>query len=150
ALRQAFSVRHDSFPRDMAGLEQELRRSVAKRATWTVAAIAGLFLMSVGAISYFIWRSSLPTGDAYEKDGQFACFNDAEYPTSWRDEASFCAPYGCNFGKLPQDACLTLGARKGSKTVIHGNVGGPRSNECWLQHSCGDLRPHSEFTFFRM
>jgi hypothetical protein len=37
ALRQAFSVRHDSFPRDMSGLEQELRRFVPARAIWKVA-----------------------------------------------------------------------------------------------------------------
>ena len=86
----------------------------------------------------------------YSKVGNFACFNEAEYPNSWRGEAAICAPYGCNFGKMSEDACLTLGARKQSKTVIHGNTGTSRANECWLQHSCGDLRPHSEFTLFRM
>jgi hypothetical protein len=150
AFRQAFSVRHDSFPRDMAGLEQELRRSVSTRATWKVAAISGLFIISLGAISYYVWQSSLAPAHTYSKAGNFACFNAAEYPNSWRDEASFCAPYGCNFGKMSQAACLTLGARKESKTVIHGNTGGPRANECWLQHSCGDLREHSEFTLFKM
>src|SRR6516165_4827957 len=85
----------------------------------------------------------------YSKVGNFACFNEAEYPNSWRGEAAICAPYGCNFGKMSEDACLTLGARKQSKTVIHGNTGTSRANECWLQHSCGDLRPHSEFTLFR-
>jgi hypothetical protein len=34
AFRQAFSVRHESFPRDMLGLEQELRRFVPTRGTW--------------------------------------------------------------------------------------------------------------------
>ena len=85
----------------------------------------------------------------YSKVGNFACFNEAEYPNSWRGEAAICAPYGCNFGKMSEDACLTLGARKQSKTVIHGNTGTSRANECWLQHSCGDLRPHGEFTMFR-
>jgi hypothetical protein len=86
----------------------------------------------------------------YSKIGNFACFSKAEYPDSWREEASLCVQYGCNFGKMSQDACLTLGARKRSKTVIHGNTGTTRANECWLQHSCSDLRPHSEFTLFRM
>jgi hypothetical protein len=81
--------------------------------------------------------------------GHFACFDDAKYPDRWRDEASLCAAYGCNFGKMAEDACLALGASKGSKTVIHGNTGTSRANECWLQHSCGDLRPHSEFTLFK-
>ena len=31
AFQQALSVRHDSFPRDMSGLEQELRRSIPTR-----------------------------------------------------------------------------------------------------------------------
>ena len=60
-----------------------------------------------------------------------------------------CVTYGCNFGKMSQDACLALALKKGSKTVIHGNTGTSRANECWLQHSCGDLRPHSEFSLFR-
>ena len=91
-----------------------------------------------------------PSAKIYSKIGNFACFSKADYPDSWREEASLCAPYGCNFGKMSEDACLTLGARKRSKTVIHGNTGTSRANECWLQHSCGDLRPHSEFTLFRM
>jgi hypothetical protein len=86
---------------------------------------------------------------AYTKSGSFACFSKADYPNSWRQEASLCAPYGCNFGKMSQDACLTLGLKKGSKTVIHGNTGTTRANECWLQHSCGDLRPHYEFSLFK-
>jgi TIR domain len=150
AFRQAFSVRHDSFPRDMLGLEQELRRSVSTRGTWKVAVISGLFIISLGAISYYVWRSPLTSEKTYSKVGNFACFSEAEYPDSWRGEASLCGPYGCNFGKMSQDACLTLGARKRSKTVIHGNAGTTRANECWLQHSCGDLRPHGEFTMFRM
>jgi hypothetical protein len=88
------------------------------------------------------------TAKTYSKVGNFACFSNAEYPDSWREEASMCTPYGCNFGKMSEDACLTLGATKGSKTVIHGNTGTSRANECWLQHSCGDLRRHSEFTLF--
>jgi hypothetical protein len=150
AFRQAFSVRHDSFPRDMWQLEQELRRSVSTRRTWKAAAISGLFIISLGAVSYSVWRSPFTSAKTYSKFGNFACFSEAEYPDSWREEAPLCAPYGCNFGKMSQDACLTLGARKQSKTVIHGNSGTTRANECWLQHSCGDLRPHGEFTLFRM
>jgi hypothetical protein len=85
----------------------------------------------------------------YAKSGSFACFDKADYPNSWRQEASMCVTYGCNFGKMSQDACLALALKKGSKTVIHGNTGTSRANECWLQHSCGDLRPHSEFSLFR-
>ena len=86
----------------------------------------------------------------YSKSGNFACFGQAEYPDSWREEASLCFSYGCNFGKMSEDACLTFGAVKRSKTVIHGIPGTTHSNECWLQQSCGDLRPHGEFTLFRM
>jgi hypothetical protein len=150
AFRQAFSVRHDSFPRDMSGLEQELRRFVPARAIWKVAVIAGLFAISLGAISYFVWWSLLPSAKSYARFGNFACFAEGQYPESWREDASFCTSYGCSFGKLSRDACLTLGARKGSKTVIHGNAGTSRADECWLQHSCGDLRSHGEFTMFRM
>ena len=150
AFRQAFSVRHDSFPRDMSGLEQELRRFVPARAIWKVAVIAGLCAISLGAISYFVWWSLLPSAKSYARFGNFACFAEAQYPESWREDASFCASYGCSFGKLSRDACLTLGARKGSKTVIHGNADTSRADECWLQHSCGDLRSHGEFTMFRM
>jgi len=150
AFRQALSVRHDSFPRDMSGLEQELRRAVSTRTIWKVAVISGLFIMSLSAISYYVWRIPLASAKTYSKVGNFACFSKAEYPDSWREEASLCAPYGCNFGKMPEDACLALGARKRSKTVIHGNTGTTRVNECWLQDSCGDLQPHSEFTLFKM
>jgi hypothetical protein len=163
AYRQAFSVRHDSFPRDMWELEQELRRFVSTQRTWKVAVISGLFILSLSAISYYVWRSQLtsaekyliwrspPTSaEAYSKAGSFACFGDAEYPDSWREEAPLCVAYGCLYGKMTQDACLTLGAKKGSKTVIHGKTGTSRANECWLQDSCGDLRPHHEFTLFRM
>jgi hypothetical protein len=150
AFRQAFSVRHDSFPRDMRGMEQELRRSVSTRGTWKVAVISGLLIFSLGAISYYIWWLPLTSAKAYSRFGNFACFSEAQYPDSWREEASFCVPYGCNFGKMDRDACLTLGARKQSKTVIHGNTGTTRANECWLQNSCGDLRSHGEFTMFRM
>ena len=86
----------------------------------------------------------------YSKVGNFACFAEAEYPDSWREEAPLCAAYGCNFGKMSQDACLALAARKGSKTVIHGNKNSSRANECWLQNSCGNLQPHYEFSLFRM
>jgi hypothetical protein len=86
----------------------------------------------------------------YTKSGNFACFSKAEFPSSWRDEAAMCVHFGCNFGKMSEEACLALGARKGSKTVIHGNPGTTRANECWLQNSCGELRPHGEFTLFKM
>jgi TIR domain len=151
AFRQAFSVRHDSFPRDMWGLEQELRRALPKRWIWKLTvAVSGLFIISSGAISYYFWRSPVALETAYAKVGNFACFSDAEFPGSWREEAPLCAPYGCNFGKMSRDACLALGARKQSKTVIHGNAGTSRANECWLQHSCGNLQPHYEFTMFKM
>jgi hypothetical protein len=151
AFRQAFSVRHESFPRDMWVLEQELRRSLSTRGTWkVVAVISGLVIISLGAISYYMWLSPLTSAKTYTKVGNFACFGAAEYPDRWRDQASLCVPYGCNFGKMSEDACLALGAKRGSKTVIHGTPGTTRSNECWLQNSCGDLRPHSEFTLFRM
>src|ERR1700730_18667261 len=106
AFRQAYSVRHDSFPRDMLGLEQELRRSVSTRGTWKVAVISGLFIILLGAISYYVWRSPLTSAKTYSKAGNFACFSEAEYPDSWRGQASLCAPYGCNFGKMSEDACL--------------------------------------------
>jgi hypothetical protein len=122
----------------------------AARWIWKAAVISGLFAMSLGAMSYYVWRSPFTSTNAYSIVGNFACFGGAEYPNSWREEAPVCTPYGCNFGKMSQDACLTLGAKKQSETVIHGNVGTSRANECWLQHSCGDLRPHGEFTLFRM
>jgi hypothetical protein len=149
AFRQAFSVQHESFPRDMWELEQELRRFLSTRGTWkVVAVISGLFIISLGAISYYMWPSPLTSAKTYSRVGNFACFSAAEYPDGWRDQASVCVAYGCNFGKMSQDECLALGARRGSKTVIHGTPGTTRSNECWLQNSCGDLRPHSDFTLF--
>jgi hypothetical protein len=151
AFRQAFSVRHDSFPRDMRGLEQELRRSIPRRWIWkSAAAVAGLFILSSGTLFYYLWRSPVVLETAYAKVGNLACFSDAEFPESWREEAPLCAPYGCNFGKMSRDACLALAARKGAKTVIHGNVNTSRANECWLQNSCGNLQPHYEFTMFKM
>jgi hypothetical protein len=154
AFRQAFSVRHESFPRDMLALEQELRRFVPTRGTWTwkLAVISGLSIISLGvtgAISYYVWQSPPMSATTYSKVGYFACFGGAEYPDSWRGEALLCTSYGCLFGKMPEVTCLTLGAKKGSKTVIHGYKGTSRANECWLQDSCGDLRPHNEFTLFR-
>jgi TIR domain len=140
-----------------AKLDAEAARAAAESARpsvrwkWSVAAIAGLLLVSsLGAISYYVWRSPDASAAAYSKAGNFACFDDATFPRSWRDEASIFAPYGCNFGKMPRDACLALGARKQSQTVIHGNAGTSRANECWLQNSCGNLQPHSEFTMFKM
>ncbi len=63
---------------------------------------------------------------------------------SWRSEA-ICVDYGCNFGKLSLENCLALGVKKDAREVIHGNAEGGRSNECWLQHSCADLRPNGDF-----
>jgi hypothetical protein len=147
ALRQALSIRHDSFPRDMSGLEQELRPSISTRDNRKVAAISGLSVLLLGAIACYVWWSSATT---YSKVGNFACFNEAAYPDSWREEATLCTAYGCNFGKMSQPACLTLGASKRSRTVIHGNTSTTRANECWLQNSCVDLRSHGEFTLFKM
>jgi TIR domain len=154
AFQQAFSVRHESFPRDMSELEQELRRFVPTRGsrTWKTAVISGLSIISLGvagAVSYYVRQSSPVSATAYSKVGYFACFGGAEYPDGWRSEAPLCTSYGCLFGKMTEAACLTLAASKGSKTVIHGYKGTSRADECWLQNSCGDLRPHSEFTLFR-
>jgi TIR domain len=169
-------VRADRMPRDAEArraAEQEPTRVEEKRRTakanaeltraevesmsrpatqriWKVAVIFGLLITSSGGISYYLWRSPLASATTYAASGNFACFDKAEYPDSWRAEAPLCAPYGCNFGKMSQDACLALGARKQSKMVIHGNTGTSRTNECWLQNSCGDLQPHAEFTLFRM
>jgi hypothetical protein len=150
SFRQAFSIRHDSFSRDMWELEQEFRRHLPAQRTWKLAAIFALIAISAGAISYYVWRSPPASPNAYSRIGRFACFGGADFPDSWQNEASLCTTYGCNFGKMSEDACLALGARKRSKTVIHGNKGTSRANECWLQDSCGDLRPHVEFSLFRM
>jgi hypothetical protein len=149
AYRQALSVRHDSFPRDMRGLEQELRLAMPKGGAWKLAAACGLLATAAGAIAYFVWRSTLPSAQEYYASGNFACFTEAEYPASWKNDLAICTNYGCNFGKMSREACLTVGAKKQSQTVIHGNAGTNRENECWLQHSCGDLREHGGFTMFR-
>jgi hypothetical protein len=62
AFRQAFSVRHDSFPRDMSGLEQELRRAASTRGIWKAALISSLLIISLGVVSYYVWR--FPLGSA--------------------------------------------------------------------------------------
>lgn len=87
-----------------------------------------------------------PTG--YRSVGAYACFGGADYPQAWRNEAT-CNAYGCNFGTLNRNQCLALGASKGAREVVHGTSGGGRSNECWLQNSCADVRPHTEFVSFR-
>lgn len=124
----------------VATFEDHLRR-------FPGCAFAGLAQAKIEALKV----AALPSAaaKAYSMSGNFACFNKADYPNSWRQEASMCVTYGCNFGKMSQEACLALGLRKGSKTIIHGNTGTTRANECWLQHSCGDLRPHSEFSLFK-
>jgi len=151
ARRNAIILRQNCFGRDADALIEKIRASrPTTRSIWKIAAISGLFIISSGAISYYVWPFPIASATAYAAAGNFACFDKAEYPDSWRAEAPLCGPYGCNFGKLSQDACLALAASKQSKTVIHGNMGTTRANECWLQHSCGDLRPHAEFTLFRM
>jgi hypothetical protein len=152
ARRNAIILRHDSFGRDTDALIEKIRASrPTKRSVWKIAVIfAGLFIISSGAISYYVWLFPDASASAYAAAGNFACFSKAEYPESWRTEAPLCGPYGCNFGKMSQDACLALGLKKQSKTVIHGNTGTTRANECWLQNSCGDLQPHGEFTLFKM
>ncbi len=124
----------------LAMFEDHLRR-------FPGCAFAGLAQAKIDGLK----TAALPPASAtpYAKSGSFACFDKAEYPSAWRDEAALCATYGCNFGKMSQAACLALATKKGSRTVIHGNTGTTRANECWLQHSCGDLRPHSEFSLFR-
>jgi len=149
AHRNAIVVRHDCFGRDADALIQAIRASQPPRSTWKIAAISALLMVAAAAISYYVWPFSSASPTAYAAAGNFACFDKATYPDDWRAEAPLCGPYGCNFGKMSQSACLALGARKRSKTVIHGNAGTTRASECWLQESCGDLRPHGEFTLFR-
>jgi hypothetical protein len=148
-LRNAISVGSDSFGRDAETLIEKIPLSRPRtKLFWMAVVLAGLSVLALGAaVSSYVWPS--PSLKAYAADGSFACFDKAEYPDGWRVEAPLCGPYGCNFGKMSQAACLALGARKQSKTVIHGNMGTTRANECWLQNSCGDLRPHGEFTLFR-
>jgi hypothetical protein len=124
----------------LAMFEDHLRR-------FPNCAFAGLAQTKIEALKATAAPSAALT--VYAKSGSFACFNKADYPSSWRNEASLCAPYGCNFGKMSQEACLALAIKKQAKTVIHGNPGTTRANECWLQQSCGDLRAHNEFTFFK-
>lgn len=146
----AIEVRSDSFGRDAETLIEKIRVSrPTKKLLRMAAAISGLFVLSLGACFYYGWLSPHASAAPYAPAGNFACFDKAEYPDSWRAEA-YCVPYGCNFGKLSRDACLALGAKKQSKTVIHGNIGSSSANECWLQHFCGDLQPHGGFTLFRM
>lgn len=88
-----------------------------------------------------------PAGGGIRSRDGYACYGGAVYPDSWRSEAS-CGSYGCNFGRMSRERCLALGVEKGAGEVIHGNPGGGRSNECWLQDSCADLRPSPDFTYF--
>jgi hypothetical protein len=111
---------------------------------------AGLLTSSKQGEQQATTEERLTSAKAYAQAGNFACFGGAEYPDSWRTEAPLCLVYGCNFGKMSQDACLTLGVRKQSKTVIHGIKDTTHANECWLQNSCRDLRPHGEFMLFKM
>lgn len=93
-------------------------------------------------------RSPQPPTTNYSRKGAFACFGGATFPASWRSEAQ-CVDYGCQFGRLGRDSCLALGARLGAAMVIHGDQQRGRSNECWLQNSCADLRPHADFSLYQ-
>lgn len=150
--RNAMSLRHDSFGRDADALIARLGelRKGRSTLTWVATTALFVFVVSSAAILFYLWPFRPASVVAFAAEGNLACFDKAEYPDQWRAEAPLCGPYGCNFGKMSQDACLALAAKKQSKTVIHGNKGTTRANECWLQQSCGDLRPHGEFTFFRM
>jgi hypothetical protein len=125
-------------------------RPASRSIWWKAAAAVVLLVLLAGSLSYYFWWGPMLSARAYSQVGHFACFDKAEFPEAWRQEATICAPYGCNFGKMSLDACLALGAKKQSQTVIHGNPATTRTNECWLQHYCADLRPHSEFTMFKM
>jgi hypothetical protein len=89
-----------------------------------------------------------PPVASYSSVGAVACFGGADYPPDWANEA-ICGAWGCNFGALPLQSCLVVATQKGALLVIHGNEGGARSNECWLQSSCAELRPHESFTAYR-
>lgn len=84
------------------------------------------------------------TSYGYIKQGNLACFGQASYPSSWNKDAQ-CFAYGCNFGSLKSlNSCLALGKIKGAKEIIYGVAGG-RTEECWLQSSCGDKRANNSF-----
>jgi TIR domain len=166
---QKHDITHERFRLDIAELIKAIttvrrtkRFAPARRLKWALVGAAVVFGGTVIISGHYrglseVWPLSIAASTdlfgsarAYTKAGNFACFGGAEYPDSWRDEAPLCLPYGCNFGKMSQDACLSLGAKKHSKTVIHGIKDSTRANECWLQQSCGDLRQHGEFVLFRL
>jgi len=80
----------------------------------------------------------------YVSAGELACHGGAQYPEAWR-ENSDCMPFGCYIGKMSKNQCLEQGQARGAKEIIHGRETGDRSNECWLQNSCADLRQHLGF-----
>ena len=83
AFRQAFSVRHESFPRDMWELEQELRRSLPTRGTWkVVAVISGLFIISLGAISYYMLPSPLTSAKTTPRSEILRALGRQSIPTA--------------------------------------------------------------------
>ena len=86
-----------------------------------------------------------PPVDSYNSVGALGCFGGADYPAEWASEAD-CKPWGCGFGILSLRSCLIVATEKKALLVIHGNEGGARPNECWLQNSCADLRLHKSFT----
>jgi TIR domain len=120
---QAAVVTTEGFRNDMAGLTSDIH-AIPNQWPWKrigaiVAAATVLFVGGLIGLLVSVQPSPPPVATPpYSKVGNFACFNAAEYPDSWREEAPLCVPYGCNFGKMSQDACLTLGAKKRSKTVI--------------------------------
>src|SRR5262245_41344967 len=53
----------------------------ATRRIWKVAAvISGLVIISLGAISTYVWWSPMTSAKTYSKAGNFAYFGEADYP----------------------------------------------------------------------
>jgi len=147
--------RHDSFFHvTMFGAGSKRLRTLGIDATepgrWPV--ISGLFIiLSGGKFLYYVWAGlPLTSSKRHTRRSEISrALGEAEYPDSWgRGESIhfFVLPYGWQFSeRCPKTPALTLGARKRSKTVIHGNTARPGLNECWLAAFLWDLRPHIEF-----
>ncbi|WP_157738921.1 peptidoglycan-binding protein [Labrenzia sp. VG12] len=84
----------------------------------------------------------------YSDQGALACFGGATYPESWKKDGQ-CVDHGCYFGLREQAACLEIGTARSAPLVMYGAAGGPRARECWLQTTCGDLRPQDNYRVFR-
>ncbi|WP_168206328.1 peptidoglycan-binding protein [Labrenzia sp. PHM005] len=84
----------------------------------------------------------------YSDLGAQACFGGATYPESWKKDGQ-CVDHGCYFGLREKKACLQIGAAKSAPQVMFGSVGGPRARECWLQATCGDLRPQNDYRVYQ-